>query len=61
LNPVLSGQLYEGLVAVPDQFRGDLVFAECFNCRISIARIRYQKTSSEVTAEELSSWKDVAK
>jgi hypothetical protein len=36
LNPVLSGQLYEGLVAVPDQFGGDLVFAECFNCSLTV-------------------------
>jgi hypothetical protein len=30
LNPFLSDQLYKGLVAVPDQFGSDLVFAKWF-------------------------------
>jgi hypothetical protein len=36
LKSVLSGQLYKGLVAVPDQFGSDLVFAKCFNCSLTV-------------------------
>jgi hypothetical protein len=36
LNCVMSGQLQDGLVAVPDQFRGDLMFAKCFNCSLTV-------------------------
>jgi alpha-D-ribose 1-methylphosphonate 5-triphosphate diphosphatase len=31
----LSGQLYKGLVAVPDEFGSDLVFAKFFNCSLT--------------------------
>jgi hypothetical protein len=36
LNSVMSGQLCEGLVAVPDQFWGDLMFAKRFNCSLTV-------------------------
>jgi hypothetical protein len=36
LNPVLSDQLYKGLVAIPDQFGSDLVFVKCFNCSLTV-------------------------
>jgi hypothetical protein len=35
-NSIVFGQLYEGLMAVPDQFWGDLVFAKCFNCSLTL-------------------------
>jgi hypothetical protein len=35
LNFVMFGQLYEGLIAIADQFWGDLVFAKCFNCSLT--------------------------
>jgi hypothetical protein len=36
LNPVMFGQLYEGFMADPDQFWGDLVFVKCFNCSLTV-------------------------
>jgi hypothetical protein len=34
----MFGQLYEGLVAVPNQFWGDLVYAKYFNFSLSIGQ-----------------------
>jgi hypothetical protein len=41
LNPVMSGQLHEGLAAVPDQFWGGLVLVKCFNCCLTVRQNIY--------------------
>jgi hypothetical protein len=35
----MPGQLYKGLVAVPYQFRGYLVFSKCFNCSLAALHV----------------------
>jgi hypothetical protein len=36
LNYVMFSQFHEGLMAVSDQFWGDLVIVKCFNCNVTV-------------------------
>jgi hypothetical protein len=52
LNSVMFDQLHEGMMAVPDQFRGDLIFAKCLNCSSS-QWIEHQSLSGKDLSAEL--------